>query len=244
MDFYSPFECIVQEHFFFYAIILTNHMVNGLDEVFQFIRYTKKDWRMTMASNNVSVSKKIENFDGMDINVKEIPFPTSSNLAHFSNIDNTPTDTSGQTYTIDGTTTVQIKLVKSANIRNPLQPHKNINQEDRRFYLKVSSEVGFNFHVFTNQHGWKISQAKKPGILSSKRALIAPLLPKKINIWPVRLLLSPFELALKVVLFPVKATCFVAGLVSGKNVIVGVEEEPPAEPPDNTNLEVGDDGDG
>ena len=175
---------------------------------------------------------------GMAIKVKEIPAPDSSNMGYFEPLDNTPTVTPGQLFTVDENTALQIQLVNSVEeICNPQIAYSQ-GEQNRWFYLKVESWGGANLKIFTSQHGWKIYQTKgcvlSRWLFPSEKPLFARLLPSKLNVWPVRIILFPIALAYYAVKYVAKFAQ--SALMSLFNVKDGQ--------PENINLEVGDDGDG
>ncbi|MDQ1350896.1 MAG: hypothetical protein QG657_1198 [Acidobacteriota bacterium] len=142
-----------------------------------------------MSTNHVNVRKNFKD-ERTDSRINGVLVP-GNQIIHSPNV--------GQ-FVINDNQPLEIKLVDKDNeafFRDPCSPFI-IGDKAFKFYINLESHKAFNFNVNMNENGYTISQ--RSCLLSSKTVLISRL-TKQLNIWPIRLLLLPIELAWKVLQF-------------------------------------------
>lgn len=100
---------------------------------------------------------------------------------------------------IEDTNPLHIRLVSTVDgvsegvERDPSQEIK-VGDSIYKFYIKLDSHLYYDFNICMTKSGWIVSQKYSPFL---DEPVLVPLVPEKLNIWPVRLLLLPFELVIK-----------------------------------------------
>jgi len=98
------------------------------------------------------------------------------------------------------------------------------------FYIKLKSNFNYDIDISQDEKGWII---KEKCCLLSCAPILVSRLPRKLNIWPVRLILLPFELAWMGIKFPVTFVKYAVKVISYNlylthpehvNITVGSEE--------------------
>lgn len=89
-----------------------------------------------------------------------------------------------------------IKLFNKNVEEETRDPRKQllIDENTYYFYIKLASYLDYDFNVCMTESGWIVSQKYSPFL---DEPVLVPLVPEKLNIWPVRLFLLPFELVIK-----------------------------------------------